>query len=68
MVNMVEMVNVVNMVNMGNMVKMVTGTHQVHLDNQMLDDLAIDPDLLRLANTKTPIDLYRLLTLKNSNL
>ena len=44
--------------NMVNVVKMVTGAHQVHLDNQMLDDLAIDPDLLRLANTKTPFDLY----------
>ena len=52
MVNMVEMVNVVNMV------KMVNGAHQVHLDNQMLDDLAIGPDLLRLANTKTPFDLH----------
>ena len=42
-----------------NMVKMVLQcAHQVHLDNQMLDDLAIDPDLLRLANTKTPFDLY----------
>ena len=37
---------------------MVNGAHQVHLDNQMLDDLAIDPDLLRLANTKTLFDLY----------
>ena len=57
------------MVNIVNMVKMVTGAHQVHVDNQMLDDLAIDPDLLRLANTKTLlifIDFWRLRkTIKN---
>ena len=58
MVNMVNMVEIVNMVNVVNMVNMVNGAHQVHLDNQMLDDLAIDPDLLRLANTKTLFDLY----------
>ena len=55
---MVNMVEIVNMVNVVNMVNMVNGAHQVHLDNQMLDDLAIDPDLLRLANTKTLFDLY----------
>ena len=64
MVNMVNMVEIVNMVNVVNMVNMVNGAHQVHLDNQMLDDLAIDPDLLRLANTKTLFDLYWLLSLK----